>query len=124
MKSHPNTLRLIAGCLLTVCCFTLTPARAGDWSSDRLESLQEIFRAADRDRNNNLNMEERDALRAAFVARPDLQILDLNGNRKLDREELDYLEKDRVKKPKKDAREKKLEKERKKKKNRSRAAKP
>ena len=88
-----RSLRLTAAVLLSA-AFTL-PATAGGWSSRRLQTTQEIFAFADTDRNNNLNSIERDRLRALFPQRTDLWILDRNGNRKLDREELDALEKGR-----------------------------
>ena len=96
---------LLLGCLLAV-----SPARAGDWLSGRLDTLQEVFAAADTDRNNNLNAVERDQLRIAFTLRRDLYILDFNRNGKLDREEIDYLEKDRIKKPKRSDKQKQMDK--------------
>ena len=86
---------------LTAALLLVSPLTAGEWSSYRLDSPEEIFRAADLDRNNNLNGEERDRLRLAFAGRPDLRILDVNRNGKLEREEIDLLEQDRVKKKKK-----------------------
>jgi hypothetical protein len=74
--------------------FTLL-ATAGGWSLRRLQTTQEIFAFVDTDRNNNLNSIERDRLWALFPQRTDLWILDRNGNRRLDREELHALEKSR-----------------------------
>ncbi len=96
----PNVI-LIRAAAMVLCGLGTAPLSAGDWASDRVTSFEEIFRKADLDRNNNLNGVERDKLRLAFSGRPDLRILDQNQNGKLDREEIDFLEKDRVKKTKK-----------------------
>jgi hypothetical protein len=97
-KPHSPITPLI---ILSLCGIVLAPATASaDRASSRLDTRSEIFRWADRDGNNNLNATERDLLRIAFAGRSDLRILDLNRNQKLDREEIDELEKGRVKKKK------------------------
>lgn len=80
-----------------------------DYASTRIETKIQVFDFADRDGNNNISPEERDLLRSAYRSRPELGIIDRNHNGRLDREEIDELEKlgkkrrDRAKEREKDA---------------------
>jgi len=90
MKHLPLTSRLHRAALALLLA-TSGPALAG-WASSRLESKREIFIFADKNADGNINPDERDALRAAFLIRSDLHVLDTDRNGKLNKEEIDSFE--------------------------------
>jgi hypothetical protein len=87
--SHTCPTLLIATAALLV----LPVSAFAGYGSARIETTVEAFDFADRDGNNNISPEERDFLRAAYKSRPELRIIDRNHNSRLDREEIDELEK-------------------------------
>lgn len=101
MTILPHQLPLLAMTLLAA-----ASCRAG-WLSDPLDNPREIFLFADANGSNNICSSERDRLRIAFRQRTDLRQLDTNGNSRLDREEIDALERHQSRKrdkPRKHAR--------------------
>lgn len=101
MTTLPHHLTLLAMALLCA-----TDCHAG-WLSDPLDNPREIFLFADANGSNNICSSERDRLRIAFRQRNDLRQLDTNGNGRLDREEIDALERHQSRKrdkPRKHAR--------------------
>ena len=77
--------------LLTLLAGMAAPALAG-WSSTPIENNRQVFELADVDRNGNIDPAERDRLRTIFAARTDLEFIDKNRNRRLEREEIDAVE--------------------------------
>jgi hypothetical protein len=103
MNNYKSKLTTLHASLYCSLAFSFHVAAQTDGlGRNRMDTTEEVFQFADLDRNNNINSEERDRLRAAFQVRSDLSILDQNQNGKLDREEIDQLEAGRKNNPKKD----------------------
>ena len=86
-SSSPVRILLLASLLAG----SSVPSLAG-WSSMPIENNRQVFELADVDRNGNIDPAERDRLRTIFAARPDLEFIDKNRNRRLEREEIDAVE--------------------------------
>jgi len=115
MKHLPFTSRL-HGAAIALLLVSAGPALAG-WASSRFATKREIFVFADKNNDGNIGPEERDQLRVSFSMRGDMHLLDSNHNGKLDKEEIDALERgfktkkaDKKKQKEKEERQKKLEK--------------
>ncbi len=112
---HTSLISRLHFAALSLLLATAGPALAG-WESNRFGSRREIFVFADKNNDGNINPDERDALRIAFLTRGDLHLLDTNKNGKLNKEEIDAFEliyktskTDKKKKKEKEERRKKLE---------------